>query len=159
MQPRDPHAEASREREQFIDLRHRYAELGVGAGRAHVLVMPAADARIDAHEYLASSKHFRPVADRMQIVQGHAHAVLETEFVFAARREVRREQHSLGSDIGNRGEYLLELSLRDAFDHQACRIEAPQNIGVPIGLHRIGPAVDRATRLKAATALSRLPPS
>ena len=58
-----------------------------------------------------------------------------------------------GSRPGTAVEGVLELALRHALEHQARRMKAAQDLRVPVGLHGVGPAVDRLDR-----AARRAPP-
>ena len=102
--PDDACAGGARQCRQFVGLRQRHAELRVRAGGAHVMVMAAAEARIDAQKDLAAAKHLRPGLERVQIVQGDAHALGEAEFVFAARRKIGSEQYAFAASGRHRAQ-------------------------------------------------------
>ena len=115
-------------------------------GGAHVAVVAAPKAGIDAQENLPAAKHFRPHFQWIEIIQGDSDALGKAEFVFGTRREIGGEQDSLRVKCRHRGEGVLEFSARHAFQGESRGIDPAQDLGVPIRLHGIGPALDRAHR-------------
>ncbi len=70
------------------ELHHRHAELRVRAGGAHVRVVAAADAGVDAHEDLVPAEQLRPGGECVGVVDGDAHAAAR------APRRTRRAARS-----------------------------------------------------------------
>ena len=64
VQADDARAGLTRVLRQLVELSDRHAELRVRAGRADVMVMAAARARIHAHENLAAAEHLAATARR-----------------------------------------------------------------------------------------------
>ncbi len=77
VKPHDAHVVSAGQVGEFIRLGRQHAEFRVHAGGADVMVVPSAEARIDAHEYLAAAKHLRPHLERIQIVESDPHAFCE----------------------------------------------------------------------------------
>src|SRR5215470_1211378 len=99
VQADDPRTRLLRELHELVDLEQRHAELRVRAGGAHVLVVAAALARVDADEQVAALESLRPVTQRIEIIERDPNALLERALVFLPRREVRREQNSAAVDL------------------------------------------------------------
>ena len=75
MQADDAHAARLREARDLVELLDRHAELRLRAGRAHVMVMAAADAGVDAQEHAPALEDVRPVLQHVQVVDGDVHAL------------------------------------------------------------------------------------
>ena len=143
VQPDDAHVMCSGERGELRGFARQHAEFRMHAGGTDMVVVTAPETRVDAHEDLAAAEHLRPGLERIQVVQGDMHAPLEPLLVLCARREIGREQHTLWIQRRNGREHVLELTLRDALDGETGGMNAPQDRGMPVRFHRIGPAADR----------------
>jgi hypothetical protein len=66
VQADDARADAAGELQRLRELEQRDAELRVHAGRAHVLVVTVAVARVDAQEYLAAGEQPKEVSHRLR---------------------------------------------------------------------------------------------
>ena len=149
VQADDARAGLRRELDELVDLEQRNAELRVHAGRAHVLVMAAALARVDADEDLLALEALRPMLQRKQVVERHPDALLERLLVLCARREIRREQNALAVDVRQHLEHARNLARRDALDVQAAVVHELQDLAVRIRLHRVEHRVDGLQRRAA----------
>ena len=86
-------AGGGQQRRQFANFAQRDSELGVGAGGTHVMVVSTARTGIDAYQQTPAGKQLGPLAQGVQVVDGDVDTLAQRKFVFAAWREVRREQH------------------------------------------------------------------
>ena len=130
--------------DELVDLEQRDAELRVHAGRAHVLVMAAALARVDADEDLLALEALRPMPQRKQVVERDPDALLERLLVLGARREIRREQNALAVEVRQHFEHARDLARRHAFEVQAAVVDELQDVAMRIRLHRVEHGVDGA---------------
>ena len=89
MQPDDARPECRDPALQFLELEQRHTELRVHTCGAHVVVVSAAVARVDANQQLAAAEQLAPVAQRVQVVERDPGASLERPGVLLAGREVR----------------------------------------------------------------------
>src|SRR5690554_5019227 len=99
MEADDARAGRADARLELVELEQRHAELRMRAGRADVLVMTAALPGIDAYEDLCAAEQLGPRLERVEIVEGKPHALLERPLVLGARREIRREQDPLAVNV------------------------------------------------------------
>src|SRR5262245_26067473 len=96
------HFRASCFKESFelIELEQGDAELRVKARGAHLRVMSAPIAGVDAQDDLAALEQLRPRLDGMQVVERDVDALFERPGVFSARREVRCEENPASIKVG-----------------------------------------------------------
>src|SRR6202022_3022028 len=71
------------------------SEFRMRPGGSNVMMMTPSESRVDAQEYFPAAEQLGPHLEGIQVVQRHMHAELATILLFAAGREVRREQHAL----------------------------------------------------------------
>ena len=71
--------------------RHRHAELGVRTGGAHVVMMTAAGAGVDADEHPLAAKQLAPFAQDVDIVDRELDVLLQRPGILGACGEIRRE--------------------------------------------------------------------
>src|SRR5262245_9457369 len=100
------------------------------AGRAHVLVVPAALSRVDTDEDLLALEALRPLTQRKQIVERDPDALLEGLLVLVTRREIRREQDALAVDVGEHAEHARDLSGRHALEIEAAVVHELQHVAM-----------------------------
>ena len=132
--------------DQLIRLGQGHAEFGVHAAGAHMLVMSAAESRIDAQEDLSAAKHLRPHFERIKIVQGDPHALGEANSYSARGAKFGVNSTRSGSRPGTERKCVLEFAPRHALQGQTRGVHAAQDLRMPIRLHRIRPALHRAAR-------------
>ena len=95
---------------ELVELEQRDAELGVHARGAHVVVVTAAEIRVDAHQHVAAAEQLRPCTQRVDVVERHVHAVREAPLVFRPGREVGREQDAIERYLGKHAPHVLHLA-------------------------------------------------
>ena len=122
------------ESRHFAEVIERNAELGVLAGGLDVLVMSAPGAGVDAHQHRATREGLRPVLQHIEIVDRHRHALFEGPGVFFARREIRRVQHTLVRQAGERAQHAFDLTARYAFEIEPFGSDDAQDPRIWIGL-------------------------
>ena len=104
---------------ELVELEERHAELRMHAGGAHVVVVTAPVAGIDAHQQVAPAEQFAPVTQRMQVVERHPRSALERPLVLVAGRKVGRKQDLLPIDGGDGLEHPLDFAARHALEPEA----------------------------------------
>src|SRR5438552_14314904 len=130
----DPRASLAGQPGAVGELRDRHAELRARAGGAHVSVVAATDAGVDAHEDVTVAEELRPAVERVSVVDRHPHSTLERPGVLRARCEIRRIEDACGLEIGKEREYPLDLAARHALELDAGGPQRPQELRVRIGL-------------------------
>src|SRR5207237_8279007 len=86
----DPRASLAGQPGAVGELRDRHAELRARAGGAHVSVVAATDAGVDAHEDVMVAEELRPGVERVRVVDRDPHPALERPGLLRARRQLPR---------------------------------------------------------------------
>src|SRR5690606_2227921 len=132
---------------QPLQLLRRNAELALRTGRPHIFVMAVPPTGVDPNDELPPLEYLRPGLQRIQIVERHEHASLESRHVFFPGREIRREEDAPPVDLRKQLEDEMDLPGRDALEPDTGIVEDAEHLRIRIRLHRVEHAVERGDRL------------
>ena len=142
MQRHDARAHLLHQPFDLVDFEQWHAELGMHAGGPHVIVMAAAEAGVDAHQHVAAAEQLAPLTQGVNVIDRQVDALLDRPFVFAARREIGREQDAARVDTRHHLHHVLAFAARNTLEGQAKPGKGLEQLRVRVRFHRVEDAID-----------------